>query len=155
MSQWTISLMLRKIEGGRRRKDRGWDGWMASLTWWTWVWVGSGSWWWTGKPGVLQSMGSQRAGDYWAIELNWTICTIKKNSTYNQYHIIFIFFCLTSLVVQQVKNLPVMQETWVQSWGWEDPWSRERLPTPVVWPGEFHELYSPWGCRESNMTEWL
>ena len=42
--------------------SRGWDGWMASLTWWTWVWVGSGSWWWTGKPGVLQSMGSQRVG---------------------------------------------------------------------------------------------
>ena len=39
--------------------DRGWDGWMASPTWWTWVWVGSRSWWWIGKPGVLQSMGSQ------------------------------------------------------------------------------------------------
>ena len=51
--------------------DRGWDGWMASLTWWTWVWVSSGSWWWTGKPGVLQSMGSQRVGYDRATELNW------------------------------------------------------------------------------------
>ena len=42
--------------------DRGWDGWMASLTWWTWVWVSSGSWWWTGKPGMLRSMRSQRLG---------------------------------------------------------------------------------------------
>ena len=52
--------------------DRGWDGWMASLTQWTWVWVNSGNWWWTGRPGVLQSMGSQRVGHNRATELNWT-----------------------------------------------------------------------------------
>ena len=52
--------------------DRGWDGWMASPTQWTWVWVNSGSWWWTGKPGMLQSMGSQRVGHKWETELNWT-----------------------------------------------------------------------------------
>ena len=52
--------------------NRGWDGWMASLTQWTPVWVNSGSWWWTGRPGVLQSMGSQRVGHDWATELNWT-----------------------------------------------------------------------------------
>ena len=51
--------------------DRGWDGWMASPTQWTWVWVDSGSWWCTGKPGVLQSMGSQTVGHDWATELNW------------------------------------------------------------------------------------
>ena len=50
----------------------GWDGWMASLTQWTWVWVNSGSWWWTGRPGVLQFMGSRRVGHDWATELNWT-----------------------------------------------------------------------------------
>ena len=51
--------------------DRGWDGWMASLTQWTWVWVSSRRWWWTGRPGVLRSMGSQRVGHDWATELNW------------------------------------------------------------------------------------
>ena len=51
---------------------RGWDGWMASLTRWTWVWVNSGSWWWTGRRGVLRFMGSRRAGHDWATELNWT-----------------------------------------------------------------------------------
>ena len=51
--------------------DRGWDGWMASLTQWTWVWVNSMSWWWTGRPGMLQSMGSQRVRHVWATELNW------------------------------------------------------------------------------------
>ena len=50
--------------------DRGWDGWMASPTWWIWVWVNSGSWWWTGRPGVLQSMGLQRVGHNWVTELN-------------------------------------------------------------------------------------
>ena len=54
------------------RYDRGWDGWMASLTRWTWVWVNSGSWWWRGRPGVLRFMGSQRVGHDWATELNWT-----------------------------------------------------------------------------------
>ena len=52
--------------------NRVWDGWMASSTEWTWVWVNSGSWWWTGRPGVLQSMGSQRVRHDWASELNWT-----------------------------------------------------------------------------------
>ena len=45
--------------------NRGWAGWMASLTWWTWVWASSRSWWWTGKTGVLQSMGSKRVGHDW------------------------------------------------------------------------------------------
>ena len=64
------TLMLGKIEGRRRRDDRGWDGWMASPTQWTWVWVDSGSWWWTGRPGVLRFMGSQRVGHDWVTELN-------------------------------------------------------------------------------------
>ena len=58
--------------------DRGWDGWMASLARWTWVWVNSVSWWWTGRPGVLQFMGSQRVGHDWATELNWTELIQKK-----------------------------------------------------------------------------
>ena len=66
------ALMLEKIEGRKRRDDRGWDGWMASLTQWTWVWVNSWSWWWTGRPAVLQSTGSQRVGHDWATELDWS-----------------------------------------------------------------------------------
>ena len=53
--------------------DRGWDGWMASSTRWTGVWVNSGSWWWTGRPSVLQFMGLQRVGHNWTTELNWTL----------------------------------------------------------------------------------
>ena len=60
------------LGAGGEGDDRGWDGWMASPTRWTWVWVNSRSWWWTGRPGVLQFMGSQRVGHDWATELNWT-----------------------------------------------------------------------------------
>ena len=56
-------------------------------------------------------------------------------------------------VAQQVKNLPVMQKTWVWSLGWEDPLERERLPTPVFWPGESCGLYGPWGRKESDTTQ--
>ena len=66
------TLMLGKIEGRRRRDDRVQDGWLASPIQWTWVWVNSRSWCWTGRHGVLQSMGSQRVGHDWATELNWT-----------------------------------------------------------------------------------
>ena len=66
------TLMLGGIGGRRKGDDRGWDGWMASPTQWTWVSVNSGSWWWTGRPGVLQFMGSQRVGHDWTTELNWT-----------------------------------------------------------------------------------
>ena len=66
------SLMLEKIEGERRRDDREWDGRLASPTQWTWVWVNSGSWCWTVRPDVLQSMGLQRVGQDWETKLNWT-----------------------------------------------------------------------------------
>ena len=62
----------KRLKAGGERDNRGWDDWMASPTWWTWVWVDSGSWWWTGRPGVLQLMGSQRVGHDWVTELNGT-----------------------------------------------------------------------------------
>ena len=65
------TLMLGGGAGGEG-DNRGWDGWMASLTRWAWVWVNCGSWWWTERPGMLQFMGTQRVGHDWATELNWT-----------------------------------------------------------------------------------
>ena len=72
VDSWEKTLMLGGIGAGGKGDNRGWDGWMASLTQWTWVWVNSGSWWWTGRTGVLRFMGSQRIGHNWATELNWT-----------------------------------------------------------------------------------
>ena len=73
------TLMLGGIGGRREGDDRGCDGWMASPTQWTWVWVNSGSWWWTGRPGVLRFMGSQRVKHDWATELNWLNWTEKSS----------------------------------------------------------------------------
>ena len=61
----------KSLKAGGEGDDRGWDSWMASLTPWTWVWVNSRSWWWIGRPGVLQSMGSLRVRHDWETELNW------------------------------------------------------------------------------------
>ena len=70
--QWTFRWCWKGLGAGGEGEDRGWDVWMASLTRWTWVWVNSGSWWWTGRPGMLWFMGLQRVRHNWATELNWT-----------------------------------------------------------------------------------
>ena len=73
LTHWKRLWCWEGLGTGGKGDDRGWHGWMASLTLWTWVWVNSGRWWWTGRPGVLQFMGSQRVGHDWATELNWYI----------------------------------------------------------------------------------
>ena len=72
LTHWKRLWCWEGLGAGGEVDNRGWDGWMASRTQWTWVWVNSGSWWWTGRPGVLRFMGSQRVGRDWATELNWT-----------------------------------------------------------------------------------
>ena len=65
-------LIWKDSDAGGEGGNRGWDGWMASLTQWVWVWVDSGSWWWIGRPGMLRFMVSQRVRPDWVTELNWT-----------------------------------------------------------------------------------
>ena len=72
MTHWKSPWCWERLRAGGEGDDRGWDGWMASPTQWTWVWVDSRCWWWTGKPGVLWFMGWQRVRHDWATELNWT-----------------------------------------------------------------------------------
>ena len=72
LTHWKRLWCWEWLGAGREGDDRKWDGWMASPTRWTWVWVNSRSWWWTGRPGVLQFIRSQRVGHDWATELNWT-----------------------------------------------------------------------------------
>ena len=71
LTHWKRPWCWERLKAGKG-DYRGWDGWMASLTQWIWVWVNSGSCWWTGRPGMLQSMGSQRVRHDWVTELNWT-----------------------------------------------------------------------------------
>ena len=70
LTHWKRPWWWEGLKGGGEGDDRGWDGWMASLTWWTWIWVNSGSWWWIGRPGMLRFMGSQRVD--MTEQLNWT-----------------------------------------------------------------------------------
>ena len=69
LTHWKRPWCWKRMKAGGEGDDRRWDGLMASPTWWTWVWASSGSWWWTGKPGVLQSLGSQRVRHDWVTEL--------------------------------------------------------------------------------------
>ena len=76
-THWKRSWCWEGLGSGGEGDDREWDSWMASLTSWTWIWVNSESWWWTGRPGELQFIGSQRVGHDWATELNWTMRRCK------------------------------------------------------------------------------
>ena len=71
MTHWKRPWCWEGLGARGEGDDRGWDGWMASLTWWTWVWVNSGSCWWTGRPGVLRFMGLQRVRHDWVTDLIW------------------------------------------------------------------------------------
>jgi len=72
LTHWTRPWCWERVKAGREGDDRGWDGWMTSLTEWTWVWASSLSWWWTRKPGVLKSLESQRVAKSDGTDLNWT-----------------------------------------------------------------------------------
>ena len=124
---------------------------MASPTQWTWIWVNSESWWWTGKPGMLRFMGSQKVRHDQETKLNWRI------------HFVFIRSVCK-------KGLPWWLKSWriclqyrrhgFNPWVGKIPWRREWLPTLASLPGEFHGQrslagYSSWDHNESDMNEGL
>ena len=90
---------------GGEGDDWGWDGWMASRTRWTWVWVNSGSWWWTGRPGVLWFMGSQRVRHDWATELNWSLInsSLSVQSKANEWILKLAVYCMWWKKVECVR----------------------------------------------------
>ena len=89
-----------RLKEGGEGDDRGWDGWMASRAQWTWIWVDSQSWWWIGRPGVLQSTGSQRVGHDWATELNcWTGQRRRFPSTFHSAS------CMLTFHIMMVHSL--------------------------------------------------
>ena len=129
LTHWKRPWCWEGLGEGGEGDNRGWDGWMASPTRWTWVWVNSGSCWWKGRPGVLRFMGSQRVGHNWVTELNWW---------------------LSWWGIRLQCGRPGFGP-----WIGKIPWRRERLPTPGFWPGESRGLYRPWGCKESDTPEKL
>ena len=105
LTHWKRLWCWDGLAAGGEGDDRGWDGWMASLTWWTWVWVNSRSWWWTGRPGVLRFMGSQRVGHDWATELNWWVqigFRYRSNKCDMKWKYFSFLFVRTSLLPVQV-----------------------------------------------------
>ena len=138
------TLMLGGIGAGGEGADRGWDGWIASPTRWTWVWVNSGSWWWTGRPGMLWFMGSQswtQLSDW--TKLNW--CPIAG-------------FPGDASGKEPTCQCRRHKRCRFSPWVGKIPWRRARQPTPVFLPGESHEQrslvgYSPWGHIGSDTTQ--
>ena len=106
------------LGAGGEGDDRGWDGWMASPTQWTWVWVNSGSWWWTGRPGVLRFMGSQRVGHDWATERNWPISEKERVGGGG---------CWGTMAEETVAK---MYPLWIEAQRWERRSSTEPVGRP-------------------------
>ena len=103
------TLILGRLKPGGEGDDRGWDGWMASRTQWTWVWVGSVSWWWTGRPGMLQFMGLQRFVHDWVTELNWF-------KTFTHFLIgLFVFLLVSSKSSLYSPDTRPLSDIWVAS----------------------------------------
>ena len=113
LATWCEELMHLKrpwcwerLKVGGEGDDRGWDGWMASPTQWTRVWVNSGSWWWTERPGMLQSMGLQRVGHDLVTELNWWFPSLCRNFLVwcCPTCLLLLLFCYISFGNQIQKN---------------------------------------------------
>ena len=128
------------LGAGGEGDNRGWDSWMATPTWWTWVWVNSRSWWWTGRPDTLQFMGSQRVGHDWVTELNW--CTINFNSLldWSLYHRVMPWKGWEILTVWPSQEIP---QSLTESWEKRAPCSSH--------PPEMQSS-SAWG-HEEEVTE--
>ena len=106
-----------RLRAGGEGDDRGWDGWMASLTQWTWVWVNSGSWWWTGRPGMLQFMGLQRLRYDWKNELNW--CT---KYIFILWKMLVVCLSCTSLPASHITTFWV-EKTQLEGWNLWHRWT--------------------------------
>ena len=161
-THWKRPWFQERLKAGGEVDDRGWDGWMASPTRWTWVWVNSGNWWWTGRPGVLQFMGLQRVGHDWATELSTRDVTCNMINIINTTVCMFIkldlvprvlimrrtFFFSDSLIVHLYEVMgflggkePVCQcrrhtRCGFNPWVRKIPWRRAWQPTPVFLPEE-------------------
>ena len=154
-----------RLNVGGEGDDRGWDGWMASLTQWIWVWVNSRSWWWTGRPGVLQSLGVAKIWTWlsdWT-DLNWyTYKYVYKETytlVYDIYPYVYIYIHTHTLGFPRWHSGKVSpcqcrrhKRCRFNPWFRKMPWSRKSSSGKFHWQRSLVG-YSPWGRIESNTTE--
>ena len=130
LTHWKRPWWWERLKAGGEGDDRGWDGWMASPTWWTWVWVNSGSGWWTGRPGVLihgVAKNQTRLSD-WRTGVN---SSLNVSRTY--------LGSQASRVVLVVKKMPANQcRSRLDPWVGKIPGRRAWQPTPAFFPGKSH-----------------
>jgi len=128
LTHWKRLWCWEGLGAGGEGDDRGWDGWMASLTRWTWVWVNSGSF--TGRPGVLRFMWWQRVGHDWATELNWT--ELKR------FSVLLQCFPVGASGKEHICQCRRLKRCRFDPWFGKIPWRRKWQPIPVFMPGKFH-----------------
>ena len=145
LTHWKRPWCWGRLRAGGEVDNRGWNGWMASWTRWTWVWVDSGSWWWTGRPGVPRFMGSQRVRHNWVTKLIYIKYIIFSHSqNYKYHHDGFCFVPRYSSSTQKSILCVAKQVSWlrVRMDGWTLVW------VYPVWP------YSPLCCFGSEQARW-
>ena len=98
LSHWKRPWCWERLKAGGEGDDRRWDGWMLSLTQWTWVWASSESWWWTGKPCMLQSIGSQRVGHDWATKLKDPPCSTSSSFLPSKFLVTTYLFTMSVIL---------------------------------------------------------
>ena len=113
LTHWKRPWFWERLKAGGEGDDRGWGGWIALLAQWTWVWVNSGSWWWTGRPGMLQFMKSQRVGHKWEW-LNWTETWSRIHALSTFYFFVYFIVSLGIILVNS-ENMPVVS-LWLCFW---------------------------------------
>ena len=170
------TLMLERLKAGGEGDDTGWDGWMASPTQWTWVWVKSGSWWWTGWPGMLYSMGHKESDTTeW---LNWTeLCIILKNKfifkiKYHRIKPLKFNKNYTIMTLNKMRSLTLCNTYLKRPWCWErlkmggdednrrwdgcmaslTQWTGVWVNSGSWWCTWSPTCCSPWGHKESDTT---
>jgi len=139
------TLMLGGIGAEGEGDDRGWDGWMASLTRWMWVSVNSGSWWWTGSPGMLRFMGPQRVGHDWVTKLNWTLYFTTESQCLLHTAVLFHFSVFLVLLLPIFLTAPwlpdLISALWDQHYFYLQYYPPFLLKLSSIPP---HFWYFPW-----------